>query len=742
MTSMNKGEADRDPLRHQQTDAGRDAYIGARDVTVIHHHAPEARPTSAPGLTRRIWGSVPARNLGFTGRTKLLEEVRKQLLGGERAVVQALNGMGGVGKTQLAIEYTHRFAADYDMVWWIAAEQSTSIAKEFATLAAELGCARPGADLDAVQRAVLAELHRRDRWLLVFDNAEDPEDLTHWLPGGSGHVVITSRARRWEEIAVQIQVDVLARSESVAILRKRVTAMSEADADRLAEALGDLPLAVAQAAGYMIDTGMPAREYISLLEARAAEILDHGRPSSYPKSLAAVTLLAVDRLCEEDPAASDLARLCAFLAPDPIPVECFTRAAAELPSSLAGKAADPVAWPQVRTRVSRQALVRIDDRGLQMHRLTAAIIRHSLTPAEQAATRAAVEQLLVAAAPMVTDGPVTWPAWSAILPHLIHLDPATSGNGDLRKLACDATLVLYLRGDYNTGQDLARRLHQAWSGTLGEDDPDTLYAANNLARYLFGLGDYEGARQLDQDTFTRRCRVLGEDHANTLMSASNLARDLQTMRDYQGARSILEDNLTRRRRIFGEDHPDTLHTASRLAVTLHGLGDYAGAQVLQEDTLTRSRRVLGEDDPDTLRSAGDLAVTLQSLGDHEDARALHEDTLARRRRVLGENHPYTLRSADDLAVTLQSLDDHEDARALHEDTLARRRRVLGEDHPETLRSAGHLTLTLCQLGELQPALDLGEDTLARMRRVPGADHPDTLAMVGALAALREQSGPE
>jgi Tetratricopeptide repeat len=589
---------------------------------------------------------------------------------------------------------------------------------------------------------VLAELHRRDRWLLVFDNAEDPEDLTDWLPGGSGHVVITSRARRWEEIAVPIQVDVLARSESVAILRERVTAMSEADADRLAQALGDLPLAVAQAAGYMIDTSMPAREYISLLEARAAEILDHGRPSSYPNSLAAVTLLAVDQLCEADPAASDLARVCAFLAPEPIPVKWVTRAAAALPSSLAGKAADPVAWRQVLARVSRHALVRIDDHGLQMHRLTAAIIGHSLTPAERAATRAAAEQLLVTAAPAITDGPVTWPAWSAILPHLIHLDPTTSGNGDLRKLACDATLVLYLRGDYNAGKDLARRLHQTWSGTLGDDHRDTLYAANNLARYLFGLADYESARQLDHDTFTRRRRVLGEDHANTLMSASNLARDLQTLGDYQRARTILEENLTRRRQIFGEDHPDTLHSASRLAVTLHDLGDYPGARALQEDTLTRSRRVLGEDDPDTLRSAGDLAVTLQSLGDHEDARALHEDTLTRRRRVLGEDHPYTLRSAGDLAVTLQSLGDHEDARALHEDTLTRRRRVLGEDHPETLRSADHLTLTLRELGELQAALDLGEDTLARKRRVLGTDHPSTLILADGVAVLREQPGLE
>ena len=166
-------------------------------MTVIHNSRPRRRDPVGAGVdASAVWGSVPARNPGFTGRAKLLEEVRKQLLGGDRAVVQALHGMGGVGKTQLAIEYTHRFAAEYDLVWWIAAEQSGLIAEQFAVLAAELGCALPGADLEAVRRAVLAELHGRDRWLLVFDNAEDPEDLAHWLPGGGGHVLITSRARR------------------------------------------------------------------------------------------------------------------------------------------------------------------------------------------------------------------------------------------------------------------------------------------------------------------------------------------------------------------------------------------------------------------------------------------------------------------------------------------------------------------------------------------------------------------
>ena len=189
---------------------------------------------------------------------------------------------------------------------------------------------------------MLAELHGRDRWLLIFDNAEDAEDLAHWLPAGSGHVLITSRAHRWGEIAAPIQVDVLDRSESIAILRDRVTGLSEADADRVAQVLGDLPLAVAQAAGYMVDTGMRDDEYISLIGARAAEILDQGQPPSYrplshDRSLAAVTRLAVDRLREEDPAASDLAQVCAFMAPEPIPVECLPARLRRCPGRWPGK---------------------------------------------------------------------------------------------------------------------------------------------------------------------------------------------------------------------------------------------------------------------------------------------------------------------------------------------------------------------------------------------------------------------
>jgi tetratricopeptide (TPR) repeat protein len=654
------------------------------------------RPGSRERMLR-VW-NIPARNPGFTGRDGLLAAVRERLVAGDTAVVQAFQGMGGVGKTQLAIEYAHRFADGYDLAWWVNAEQGGLIGDQFAALGMAVGCVQPGAATEVVRAAVLGEVRRRDRWLLVFDNAQDPGDLETWLPGGTGHVLVTSRAPRWAEVAVPVEVDVLDRSESVALLRDRVPGLPEADADQVADAVGDLPLALAQAAAYLTETRMPARQYAGLLGTRAAQLMGEGRPPSYPRPLVAVTVLALDRLRGQDLAAGELAGVCAFLAPEPVPPDWFPAAAAALSPVLAGSAVDPLAWRQVLAALGRSALARVDATGLVMHRLTQAIIRGSLPPGQAAVSRDLAEAILAASSPGDTDTPGTWPAWARLLPHLLALEPGATSHPDLRRLALGAARYLIVRGDASGGHDLASRLYAQWPDSLGPDHPDTLSAGHHLGHALRQMGRYPEARQLSEDILARKRRVLGEDHPDTLASANGLAVSMRALGEHQAARELDEDTLARKRRVLGEDHPSALISANNLAEDLSKLGAHQAARELDEDTLARKRRVLGEDHPSALMSAKNLAEDLRDLGAHQAARELDEDTLVRYRRVLGEDHPDTLTSASNLANDLRALGEVQAARDLDQDTLDRKRRVLGEDHPSTLTSANNLAADLRALG--------------------------------------------
>ena len=253
-----RSAAERFRARLDQAGLIRAMFTTAADLEleVLHAltEAAGALPLIAPGPGEplRAWGNVPARNLAFAGREEQLARIRQALAGeGGRAAVQALHGMGGVGKTQLAIEYAHRYSGDYDVTWWLDSENTALMTQQYADLAEHLGAARKGLPLDAMRRALLSDLHRRPRWLLVFDNAEDPAFLRDWLPSGTGHVIITSRSQDWAELAAPVPVDVLPRPESVELLRARVPGITTADAETLAGALGDLPLALAQAAAFL-----------------------------------------------------------------------------------------------------------------------------------------------------------------------------------------------------------------------------------------------------------------------------------------------------------------------------------------------------------------------------------------------------------------------------------------------------------------------------------------------------------
>jgi hypothetical protein len=441
--------------------------------------------------------------------------------------------------------------------------------------------------------------------------------------------LITSRwGTGWTEFADRLPVAVFDRPESVALLRDRADRLGEPDADQIAAALGDLPLAVAQAAGFLQETAMPVGEYLGLLDGQLAELFSENIPASHPAGLVATVSAAAAQLVPQHPVAVDILQLAAFLSPEPIPLDLLAGYPGTLEETLADASANPIILRRALGVLGRYALAHIEEDGLQLHRLVQAVLREQLPPTARAVRRTQVQTLLAAAYPGHPGNPATWPRYCRLLPHLLAAELASSDNPTARTFFRQAGWYLYARGEYRAAAEHTIPLYQYWQTKLGPNHPDTLRAAGDLATYLSALRDFAAAHALAKDTLTRQRRVLGEDHPDTLVSASNLAAALTELRNTEAAKALTEDTFARQQRVLGEDHPHTLTTAHNLATALAALGDIETARTLLDDILARRRRVLGDCHPHTLATAHNLATALAALGDLEAARTLFDDILA------------------------------------------------------------------------------------------------------------------
>jgi CO dehydrogenase nickel-insertion accessory protein CooC1 len=365
---------------------------------------PQMREARFPGSIPPIW-RVPGRNADFTGRSAELEQLRDRFTGGgiSAVVAQSLYGLGGLGKTQLALEYAHRFMGDYDLVWWVPSGRAEKIAGALADLAHVMGLHVSDDEADAATSA-LEELRRNSalNWLLVFDDANDAKQLEPYLPAGSGHVLITSRNQAWAHSAEPLEVDVFTRSESVAHLLRHVPGLDIGDAGDVCEAVGDLPLAIEQASAWLEQTGMSAQAYVDGLATQATRILSLNPPPDYQMTVVAAWNQSVDQLRARSPAAVRLLQLCSFFPPGTIPLDLIYSEemnACLLPFDAALTAKYMLG--QVVRDISLSCLAKVDqaNSSLEIHRLVQSVIRSQMTDEERSVCRHEMNKILAADRP-------------------------------------------------------------------------------------------------------------------------------------------------------------------------------------------------------------------------------------------------------------------------------------------------------------------------------------------------------
>ncbi len=644
-----------------------DPTVNTKSASI--HQIPDA-------ASPRIWSMPFQRNPYFTGRDDLLTRLHSVLATGKQAALsqpQAISGLGGIGKTQTAIEYAYRYRDEYNTIIWLKAESRETLLLDVLTLAHLLNLPQqPDQDQEQVVAMIKDWFQSHTGWLLIFDNADDLAMIRDFLPaGGQGHIVLTTRSQVTGNIARRLDVERMETEEGTFFLLHRasfldmdaaldaVPEVERARAGELVEEVGGLPLALDQAGAFIEETQCGLADYLQLYRTRQAEVLKRrGRlVTDHPDPVATTWSLSFEKVEQANPVAADLLRLCAFLDPDVIPEELITKGASELGPILQAVAAEPIRLNEAIADVRTYSLLRRNpDHTLTIHRLVQAVLKQGMNTSTQRRWAERAVRAVNQAFPEVDYD--TWLQCQHYMPQVqacaALIDQWNMTFEEAAQLLIQAGNYLYESAQYTQAEPLCQRALDIREKILGPEHRDTATTLNQLAVLYWRQGKYEQAEPLLQRALAIS-EILGPEHPSTGYTLHVLALLYTYQGQYEQAEPLLQRALAIKQKVLGPEHPDTATTLHQLALLYRRQGKYEQAEFFCQRALAIYEKILGPEHPYTATTLHALAVLYWWQGQYEQAKPLMQRALAISEKVLGPNHPDTVRSQKSYSDLLQEM---------------------------------------------------------------------------------------
>jgi len=705
--------------------------------------------------------NLPERNTYFTGRSETLKSIYTNFSHGNTICLkQTIAGLGGVGKTQTALEYAHRFGSKYaDVIWWIIAETEMSAFNGFLSFAEIVGLIPEG--LDEARKLTPEQLGKRLRdwfsghnsWLFVFDNVEHIEVIAPYTPVmQTGHILITTRDRELMQ-GKPIDICFFTPEESTGFMHTRLCAyphLIENDSilTALARRLGNFPLALEQAAAYMCRAQKSCQAYLSMLNSDGLKPLltKLGKPTHYKCAVTETLALSLDKLSD---GAKQLLYLCAYMSPDMIPLEFFKCQREQFPPPLCDELIDPYTTDDITAELLNYSLVKRDGDYLNIHRFVQEIVRELLTGADTDWLELCLDAM-IAATPDEEDysqrEPRDWFAQLTTHAAAIISYAQIAYNSNVEKEKQKALLCAKIA----TGSDQLALYNQAWEWNqkalairekvLGKEHPDTATTYSSIALVYYRQGNYPKAMEWNMKTLAIREKVLGIQHPDTAFTFNNIALVHYRQGDYLKTLEWSQKALTIREEVLGKEHLDTAATYNNFASAYYRLGDYSLALEWNKKTLAIKERVLGVEHPFTATTYNTIALVYFRQGDYPKALEYHQKALVIREKVLGTEHSDTATTYNNIALVYNSLGDRLKALGFCNMALEIREKVLGKEHPFTATTYNNIAFIYYHQGNYSEALEFYNKALVIREKVLGEKHSETAVTYNNIALVYDSLG--